>query len=391
MNKNKKEGDRYKIYCRVIVSRKKAEFYTGFLAYENHWDEAAQRLKPDMFINQELVETEREIYQIRRSLIDEKTPINARRIVDLYRGDGKREVFLLEYLESYLNYIRAKGEIRKPTIEHYKGTYNILRNYVHRYLRTKDFLIGEVNYKFIEDFDLYLSQDYRDKKGNIITRNTVNKHHSRLRTILHNSLKQEIINRNPYQNFVLRNTKTKRVYLTWEELEKIRNHDLVGNWSLKKVRDFFLFSCYTGLRFTDALNLTMDNIIKDEKGVLLVEITMGKTNDVVLIPLIEEAVGIINKYKEDPGREVYRYVLPRCSNQKANTYLKAIAGIVGIEKDLTHHVARHTFATLALNRNIPIEVVQKLLGHTDIRTTQLYAKMMTPTIIKEMEKFGKIK
>ena len=110
-----------------------------------------------------------------------------------------------------------------------------------------------------------------------------------------------------------------------------------------------------------------------------------------MIPLISEAQTIIEKYTEHPDREVLNFVLPRISNQKVNAYLKTLSDLVGIKKTITHHVARHTFATQALNRGIPIEVVQKLMGHTDIQTTQIYAKMLTSTIVKEMEKMGKIR
>jgi site-specific recombinase XerD len=118
---------------------------------------------------------------------------------------------------------------------------------------------------------------------------------------------------------------------------------------------------------------------------------MEKTNDYVQIPLITEAMEIIEKYNTHPDREVLNFVLPRIKNQKINFHLKTIGDTIGIHKTITHHVARHTFATRALNRGIPIEVVQKLLGHTDLKTTQIYAKMLTSTIVKEMEKMGKVK
>lgn len=135
----------------------------------------------------------------------------------------------------------------------------------------------------------------------------------------------------------------------------------------------------------------MNDIIVDENGISIISIQMGKTNDYVQIPLIKEAIEIIEEYNSHPDREVLNFVLPRIKNQKNNFHLKTIGNTIGIHKTITHHVARHTFAARALNRGIPIEVVQKLIGHTDLKTTQIYAKLLTSTIVKEMEKMGKVK
>jgi len=118
---------------------------------------------------------------------------------------------------------------------------------------------------------------------------------------------------------------------------------------------------------------------------------MYKTDDYIQIPLLREAQNIIEKYNNYPDREVLGFVLPRISNQKINSYLKILADQSGLKKTVTHHVARHTFATMALNRGIPVEAVQKLMGHTNIKTTQIYAKMLTSTIVKEMEKMGRVR
>ena len=253
---------------------------------------------------------------------------------------------------------------------------------------SKNILISEIDFAFIEEYDHFMIVNYTDNYGKSIVRNTINKHHTRLRTILHNAVKEDLIVKNPYINFPLKNNKTHREYLTIEEINEIKDNDLGGNKSLQHVRDFFLFSVFTGLRYNDAYNLKMDNIKTDSNGNKIIQIIMEKTDDKINIPLLDEAHVIIKRYENDPAREVFGYVLPRYSNQKLNAYLKAITEICGIQKNITHHVGRHSFATLALNKNIPIEVVQKLLGHSDIKTTQIYAKMMTQTIVTEMQKMN---
>jgi len=252
-------------------------------------------------------------------------------------------------------------------------------------------MIGEVDFRFIEYLDHFMISEYKDPNNRPIARNTINKHHSRFRTILIKALNEDIIPKNPYARFKLKDSRTSRDYLTGDEIDLLKNHKLNNNPSLIKVRDIFLFSCYTGLRFTDAINLKMNDIITGEDGVKFIALKMRKTKDFIQIPLIADAVEIINKYNDHPDREVLGFVLPRISNQKINTYLKELANLAGIKKNITHHVGRHTFATQALNKGVPLEVVQKLLGHTDIKTTQIYAKMLTSTMVKEMEKMGRVR
>ena len=177
---------------------------------------------------------------------------------------------------------------------------------------------------------------------------------------------------------------THRDFLTIEELEKLKSFNL-ENYSFEKVRDIFLFSCYTGLRFSDALDLSMEQIRSNENTSFIYREQI-KTGESINIPLVPEAMQIIEKYNDNENRVVKNKVLPHISNQNFNLYLKSIAGIVGLNKKLTHHVARHTFATFLLNKSVSLEVVSSLLGHTNIRTTQVYAKMQNNTVEEQVLK-----
>lgn len=218
-------------------------------------------------------------------------------------------------------------------------------------------------------------------------RNTVNKHHSRLRTILIRAVKEGHITKNPYIDFQLKYTPSSRTFLTEEELKKITENNLGDNESLKRVRDIFIFSVYTGMRFEDAQLLTIDRIEKDKKNNYTLRIEQEKTKEPLLIPLLKPALDIIKKYENSPERKVFKKVLPKITNQKVNSYLKVIADITGIEKNLTHHVARHTCATtILISNDVPIEAVSKWLGHTNIKTTQIYAKITNNYLQKVAEK-----
>ena len=168
--------------------------------------------------------------------------------------------------------------------------------------------------------------------------------------------------------------KVNRRALSASELECLIEHDLGGNESLQKVRDLFVFSAYTGLRYQDAQDLEMKDIVKSDTGRLFIRIEQHKTGELTNIPMFQPAIDILERY-DNNERKITAKVLPRLSNQKLNAYLKTIADLVGINKNLTHHIARHTFAsTVLLEQDIPIKIVSTLLGHTNVRQTEVYAK-----------------
>jgi len=169
--------------------------------------------------------------------------------------------------------------------------------------------------------------------------------------------------------------KQDRGYLTANELKGIIEYTTRIE-RLQIVRDLFIFSCYTGIAYCDMVALTMDNLIKGIDGRVWICSKRLKTKNVFKLPLLGPAGDIIEKYKEHPRREAGR-LLPKLSNQKLNSYLKEIADSCTISKHLTFHMARHTFATtVMLSNGVPLETVSKVLGHTDLSTTQIYARIL---------------
>jgi len=387
LNKNKEKAEQFKIYGRLIHDRKKSEFATNYYIDENKWDDLRGRAKRDQVINDELSELEAQINRIRRKLLDDEKPVSSRIILEILKGDRKEKRSLLEYTNEHIEEIIRKKEHAENTQNHYKSSRNIYAQFIKDELKRSDVTIHSIDYYFLKKFDDWMLSKYTDKLGRHVKRNTVNKHHSRLRTLLHKAVREGFIHNNPYRLFSLKNTPTNRPFLTIEEVNNIKSLDFSNNISLDRVRDFFLFSCYTSLRYSDAVKLRLKDIIETEEGKKLISIQMEKTKESVYVPVIPAAQEIIDKYEDDPAREVEGFILPRYSNQKLNSYLKMVATMAGINKEMTHHVARHTFATIALNKGMPLEVVQKILGHCNIRTTQIYAKMQTSTLEKEMEKF----
>jgi len=241
--------------------------------------------------------------------------------------------------------------------------------------KREDTLLEDFDISLIRDFDYFLltvpTQQYKKPMG----RNSANNYHKKIKKILGMAVKDKLITINPYIDFPIKDEKSDREFLTKDELLALKEHSLGDNESLAKVRDIFLFSCYTGLRYLDAQNLRSHNVYKDSDGDYWLVFEQKKLNDKKeMFPLLQPAVELYNKY--DQYREVTNYIIPRMSNAKINTYLKVIAELVGIKKHLTHHVARHTFATtITLSNDMPLEMVSAFLGHSDIRTTQIYAKL----------------
>jgi len=191
--------------------------------------------------------------------------------------------------------------------------------------------------------------------------------------------------------FKLKGKPTHREYLTECELDLLKKAKS-RNLKIEKVRLIYLFSCYTGLRFVDAQCISLNNIHKDKQGEVYLSFISSKASKQQEIPLLDDAIVIISEIQNTFADEITATdkLLPRMSNQKFNEYLKAFAFRIGIDKELTHHTARHTFATYMLNRNVAPHALQVLLGHSNIRETMIYAKITPGFLKKEVHKANNI-
>ena len=386
LNSYKAKGRKQPLYLRITLNRKKAEVATKYFLEPKEWDESNQCTRKNGEINEDIVSTKNRVYEIIKSLEKAKTPVTAHIIKTYLTGKDKIAAYLLEAYDRHMNRLEAAGEVEKETVLRYRETKVHLVGLLQE-KKLNDILIEHIDFKFISDFDLYLLKQKVNHSEKTMERNTVNKHHSRLRTILIRAMREGYIIKNPYVDFKLKNTPSNRTFLTEDELKEIIRHPLGSNESLKRVRDIFIFSVYTGLRFEDAQQLTIDRIVKDKKGNYSLTIAQEKTNEPLSIPVFKPAVDVIKKYEDSNERKVYQKVLPKITNQKLNAYLKVIADLTGIKKNLTHHVARHTCATtILLSNEVPMEVVSKWLGHTNIKTTQIYAKITNNYLQKMAEK-----
>jgi integrase len=210
------------------------------------------------------------------------------------------------------------------------------------------------------------------------------KHLIRLRKMTTLALKLTWISKDPFKNYKFRYKKVETAFLNQTELNAIQNKEFSAE-RLNVVRDLFIFSCYTGLSFIDLMNLKKSNITNGEDGNQWIKLIRQKSNEPTNIPLLSTALKILERYRNDDRAAITGTVFPNFSNQRVNSYLKEIGIINQIKKVLTFGVARHTFATtITLSNNVPIETVSKMMGHTKIATTQIYARVLLKKISDDM-------
>lgn len=242
----------------------------------------------------------------------------------------------------------------------------------------KEIYFSDINEKFINDYRQYMLNTLSNNE------NTASKSLRVLRTFVNISIRFGYIKDNPFQYTSIKKVDGKRDFLSIEELNKLDEYYLNDNFSKtidKEILGYFLFACYTGLRYSDLKTFSINSIVNDS-----IHLRMHKTGYLVNIPLTKKAKIFIPKISSDND-----FVFRVYCNKVTNRVLKNIGIKIGLNKKITCHVARHTFATVSISLGIPIEVVSKLLGHTSIRTTQVYAKIVDTVKIKEMQKWDNLK
>lgn len=379
---DKSKSASYPIYLRLIYSRNKAEIYTGYSYTPKEWDERKQMTKNQTSINRELVSLKNQAYDTFAELKRNNLPISAKIIKNLLTGKAKAEIGLLYYFDTHILEISQKAEIQALSLEKYKQSLKSLKTFLEAKYKVSEYRLSQINYSFINAYDVFL------KSTQQLHRNTANKYHTRLKTILRKAYAEGITTHQPYATFKLKSQKTNREFLTQSELDKLIALDLSTNESLSRVKDIFLFSVYTGIRFQDAQSLSIKSLFKEKKN-YFIHFTQAKTGHTIDIPILEIAKSIIDKYSDSNERKILKKILPKISNQKVNAYLKVIADLAGI-RAITHHIARHTFATtICLNNEMPIEELSKLLGHTSIKTTQIYGRITQERLARSINKINK--
>ncbi len=387
LKRQKSKNGKAPIYARITVDGKRAEISIKKDIEINNWNYVKGLAKGK---GEEIKSLNTYLEQIRSRMVEcyqnlqlKKQPITAEAIKNLFLGVKEKEHTLMNLFDYHNE--QMKYSLENNTLLHYNTTKTYFQNYLKQSLKISDIYLSELNYNFLVGYERFMKESESLDPKKPCRHNTIMKHIQRLRKIVNMALKNEWIEKDPFVKFKQTFNRSTREYLTEEELTAIEAKDY-SIVRLQYAKDLFVFSCYTGLAYIDSFNLTPQNLTIGIDGKYWITTCRKKTDQPVRIPLLPKAIKIIEKYKTHPSVIAKGKLLPTYSNQKLNSYLKEIADFCGVKKVLTFHIARHTFATtVTLTNGVPIETVSKLLGHTNIKTTQIYAKVIEKKVSLDMD------
>jgi integrase len=377
------------VYFRITVDGIPKEAFTKRKWEYSRWDQKTERAvgtKEDAkSLNFFLDSLTLKINEIKTEMMYSGKIITAEKIMDHVLGKVQPRIKVLEEFQKHNDEMTAllgKG-YAKGKLDRFTITKNHLTAFIKFKFKTTDLEFTDLNLEFVKDFEFYL-RTVRD-----CSNNTTLKYIANFKKIVIRAIDNEIILKDPFKNFKGRKTKMVKKPLSTQELYELERHYFTTD-RLNVVRDVFVFQCYTGLAYIDAYQLRKTDIKEGIDGNLWIMSERQKTNSTTNVPLLPQALKIIEKYKDHPLCLQRGTVLPVSSNQKMNEYLKEIAILCGFPFTLNTHMARRTFgSTVTLNNNVPINVVKELLGHASVKQTEAYAITEQATIGREMSLLNK--
>jgi len=382
--KNYKSGP-VPIYLRITVEGQRAEIAMSRQCEPNKWNTQSGRAKGTKEdikqLNCFLDDTQNKILELHRQMNESDDLITAETLKNRFTGKmGKTKTLISVFTEHNEKMRSLVGqEFEKSTLQRYETALMHTRDFMDWKYNISDTAVSKINFEFLNEFEYYLRSVRKCANNSAI------KYIKNLGKIVRICLGNGWLTVDPYINYKPKTTKVHRVVLTKDDLTNIASKRFSIE-RLDQVRDIFLFSCYTGLAYVDVRKLKRSEIEKGIDGKLWIHTYRQKTDSLSRIPLLPTALLIIQKHEDHPQCITDDLLLPVISNQKMNAYLKEIADVCGIDKLLTFHIARHTFATtVTLNNGVPIETVAKMMGHSSIKTTQIYAKVLDHKISDDME------
>ena len=373
------------IYTRITINGKRIELSTNRFVEMSKWSTEAGKMKGTSeearSINNHLDLLKSQIRDAEMELIHKKIAITTETIKSKLLGVDERARMLVPIFQDHNNKIKelVGKEYAPGTLERYNTSLKHTIEFMHWKYNVSDIDITKIDHAFITDYEFWL------RSVRNCANNTAVKYIKNFNKIIKICLANHWIDKNPFANYKSKVKEVERVYLTEDEIQSIMEKEFKTE-RLSLVRDIFLFSCFTGLAYIDVKNLTKSHISFGIDGEKWIFTHRQKTESASKIPILPVTQMIIDKYEKHPQCNNEDKLLPILSNQKMNAYLKELADICNINKELTFHIARHTFATtVTLTNGVPIESVSKMLGHKNLRTTQHYAKVLDRKVSQDMQ------
>ena len=374
------------IYMRISLHGNSKDISLNQKINLGQWDVHKQQVKGNSensrMINQLLVDMKNKVFKLQMKYSQSEELLSLEEIVQTIKGKTTKGKTLLELIDLHNTYKQSLVgiDITHTTLMRYKTVRLHVEQFLKEIHKRDDILLAKLKNAHAIEFEAFLKTNLN------IGHNTAVKYVRNLKTIIRYGIDIELLNKDPFIKHKTKIKEVKRECLTKRELETLVDKK-VENERIGLIRDAFVFCCYTGLAYSDIQSLTMNEITIGIDGDQWIKTSRKKTGNEVNVPLLPSALRIIEKYNDHPIRLNDKKVLPVISNQKMNVYLKELADICGIDKNLTTHLARHTFATtITLSNGVTMESVSKMLGHSSIKTTQIYAKITDTKVSREMQK-----
>jgi site-specific recombinase XerD len=377
------------IYMRITVDGQAREMTTSRNCHPASWDQRTEKVigKNELAkeLNNHLSTLRVKVYEARLKLITNDKTVTAASIKDLLAGNNEKSKLILGVFKRHNDQVKELlGSTYAPaTLTKFRTAMDHATRFIKWKYRTDDIDVTKLDYEFITAYEFWLKSMLK------CNHNTSMKYIRMLRKIVNECLRQGWLTRDPFFGFKMSVQEVKITPLTHQELKALSEKRFSVE-RLNHVRDIFLFCCYTGLAYADVHKLKKSEISIGVDGEKWIFTHRQKTESSSRIPLLPQSISILEKYGNHIQCLNQDRVLPVLSNQKMNAYLKEIADLCGINKNLTFHIARHTFATtVTLSNGVPIETVSKMLGHKNLRTTQHYAKILDKKVSEDMQQLKK--
>lgn len=372
------------IYLRITIDGKMADITAKRYIDPKKWDNKAHKALGNSIeaktLNLYLKTLEQQVYDCHYLMMKEEDFVTSEGLKSKLLGTDITTRMLIPIFQDHNDKVEALvGQDFAPgTLERYKTSLKHTKEFLNWKYKTSDIDITKIDHAFIMDYDFWLRSIRK------CANNTVVKYIKNFKKIIRLCMANGWLSKDPFLGYKAKLKVVERPYLNKEEIQTIYEKEFASD-RLNQVRDIFLFSCYTGLAYVDVKKLSKSNINIGVDGDKWIFTHRQKTDTSTRIPLLPMAQELILKYKDHPVCSNLNILFPILSNQKMNSYLKEIANVCGINKELTFHIARHTFATtVTLSNGVPIESVSKMLGHTNIKTTQHYAKILDQKVSDDM-------
>ncbi len=385
--KNYKDKNVY-VYMRITVNKSYCDISTKRKCNPEKWNQDAGRLrgKTDEIksFNSYLDTLQQKVFEAKRKLIETDKLLSPENIKTILLGKEihHKKYMLMEVFKHHNDQMAALvGKDYSPsTLERYQTSFRHTQSFLHWKYNVADIDITKLDFEFITEYEFWL------KSTRTCDHNSTMKYLSNFRKIVNRCIRNGWLQRDPFMGFKMTKKEVERTALTEIELKTLMSKTFSSE-RLNNVRDIFVFSCFSGLAYADVKKLKRSEIIIGIDGEKWLVSKRQKTDISARIPLLPVALSLVDKYADHPQCISEDRVLPVLSNQKMNAYLKEIADLCGICKNLTYHIARHTFATtVTLSNGVPIETVSKMLGHRNLRTTQHYARILDRKISDDMKR-----